>query len=62
MSRHLHTELIHAGTPPLASGTGPVNVPVVRTSTLRYASTAEYDDIHQRRAAGENVAAYGRHG
>nr|WP_198983088.1 cystathionine beta-lyase [Herbaspirillum sp. ASV7] len=62
MSRHLHTELIHAGTPPLAAGTGPVNVPVVRTSTLRYASTAEYDDIHQRRGAGENVAAYGRHG
>lgn len=62
MSHHLHTSLIHAGTPRLTVGTGPVNVPVVRTSTLRYADMAEYDSIHERRAAGENVAAYGRHG
>ncbi|MBP1313478.1 cystathionine beta-lyase [Herbaspirillum huttiense F1] len=62
MSHHLHTALIHAGTPRLTEGTGPVNVPVVRTSTLRYANMAEYDGIHERRAAGENVAAYGRHG
>ncbi|MBO9535566.1 cystathionine beta-lyase [Herbaspirillum sp.] len=62
MSHHLHTALIHAGSPRLSQGTGPVNVPVVRTSTLRYANMAEYDSIHERRAAGENVAAYGRHG
>ncbi|KAF1042678.1 MAG: Cystathionine beta-lyase [Herbaspirillum frisingense] len=62
MSRHIDTELIHAGSPPFHGGAAPVNVPVVRTSTVRFAGTAEYDSIHERRAAGENIASYGRHG
>lgn len=56
------TRLIHAGVPPLRDGTGPVNVPVVRTSTVRFADTATHADVHHRRAAGERVAGYGRHG
>ncbi|MBD9665422.1 cystathionine beta-lyase [Variovorax sp. VRV01] len=56
------TRLLHAGAPPLRDGTGPVNVPVVRTSTVRFESTAAYVDYHHRRTAGERVASYGRHG
>lgn len=56
------TRLLHAGTPPLRGGSGPVNVPVVRTSTVRFEDTAAYADHHHRRTAGERVASYGRHG
>ena len=56
------TRLLHAGAPALREGAGPVNVPVVRTSTVRFASVAALDDAHHRRAAGERVASYGRHG
>ncbi|CAG9182884.1 hypothetical protein LMG32289_05218 [Cupriavidus pampae] len=33
-----HTRLLHAGAPRLHDGIGPVNVPVVRTSTVRFDS------------------------
>lgn len=56
------TRLLHAGSPALRGGSGPVNVPVVRTSTVRFANTAAYADHHHRRVAGERVASYGRHG
>lgn len=56
------TRLLHAGAPALRDGTGPVNVPVVRTSTVRFASQQELDARHHRRAAGERIATYGRHG
>lgn len=56
------TRLLHAGSPTLRGGSGPVNVPVVRTSTVRFANTAAYADHHHRRVAGERVASYGRHG
>ena len=56
------TRLLHAGTPPLQGGSGPVNVPVVRTSTVRFEDSAAYADLHHRRTAGERVASYGRHG
>jgi cystathionine beta-lyase len=56
------TQLLHAGAPALRDGAGPVNVPVVRTSTLRFENTAAHADYHHRRGAGERVAAYGRHG
>ena len=56
------TRLLHAGAPALRDGAGPVNVPVVRTSTVRFANTAAHADHHHRRAAGERVASYGRHG
>lgn len=56
------TRLLHAGAPALRGGSGPVNVPVVRTSTVRFENTAAYADHHHRRVAGERVASYGRHG
>lgn len=56
------TRLLHAGAPALRDGGGPVNVPVVRTSTVRVDRVAELDDRHRRRAAGERIASYGRHG
>lgn len=56
------TRLLHAGAPAPRGGSGPVNVPVVRTSTVRFENTAAYADHHHRRVAGERVASYGRHG
>ena len=57
-----NTTLLHAGKPSFLSETAPVNVPVTRTSTVRFRETALMHDIHQRRAAGEAISAYGRHG
>src|SRR5450830_1012864 len=62
MSKHLHTRLIHAGSPRFHDKIAPVNVPVVRTSTVRFDSTQAYDEIHHRRTAGEAITSYGRHG
>lgn len=59
---HSATRLLHAGAPALRDGAGPVNVPVVRTSTVRFENTAAQADHHHRRTAGERVASYGRHG
>jgi cystathionine beta-lyase len=56
------TRLLHVGAPALRAGSGPVNVPVVRTSTVRFESLAALDDHHHRRGDGERVASYGRHG
>lgn len=56
------TRLLHAGAPALREGSGPVNTPVVRTSTVRFESLQAWDAYHHRRAAGERVASYGRHG
>ena len=59
---HVQTRLVHAGAPELNNGSGPVNVPVVRTSTVRFADTAAHAALNKQRAAGERVATYGRHG
>lgn len=59
---HVQTRLVHAGSPDLKQGAGPVNVPVVRTSTVRFADTATQAALNSQRAAGERVATYGRHG
>jgi cystathionine beta-lyase len=56
------TRLLQAGAPALRGGSGPVNVPVVRTSTVRFESVDAHEDHHRRRGAGERVATYGRHG
>lgn len=58
----LRTRLIHVGSPALRDGAGPVNVPVVRTSTVRFADSAAQQALQARRGAGERVATYGRHG
>ncbi|MCD2512676.1 cystathionine beta-lyase [Comamonas endophytica] len=56
------TRLLHAGAPDLRGGSGPVNVPVVRTSTVRFESSAAHAEHNHRRSAGERIATYGRHG
>ncbi|MCL2899087.1 cystathionine beta-lyase [Brenneria tiliae] len=57
------TQLVHGGAPTLASpGAGPVNVPVVRTSTVRFDSVGTMAQYYQRRRDGERIAGYGRHG
>ena len=59
---HVQTRLVHAGSPELNNGAGPVNVPVVRTSTVRFADTATQVALNTLRASGDRVATYGRHG
>ncbi|MFT4068109.1 trans-sulfuration enzyme family protein [Paraburkholderia sp.] len=58
----LHTRVLHAGSPLFEDGVAPVNVPVVRTSTVRFATDAVRTSLHHRREAGEPVSTYGRHG
>ncbi len=58
----IHTRLLHAGSPRLRDGVGPVNVPVVRTSTVRFENVETLADRHHRRSHGERIATYGRHG
>jgi cysteine-S-conjugate beta-lyase len=60
--RQLATRLIHAGAPPFRDGSAPVNVPVVRTSTVRFESEASHAELQAQRAAGARVGTYGRHG
>lgn len=62
MPKHLDTRLLHAGAPPFSDKTAPVNPPVVRTSTVRFESTAAYEEIYRRRAKGEALPTYGRQG
>ncbi|MFM0520351.1 MULTISPECIES: cystathionine beta-lyase [Caballeronia] len=57
-----YTRLLHAGAPPFVDGVAPVNVPLVRASTLRFERDATRAELHHRREAGEPVATYGRHG
>src|SRR5256885_1606738 len=47
------TRLLHAGTPQLQGGSGPVNVPVVRTSTVRFADSAAYADLRSEEHTSE---------
>jgi len=58
----LQTRILHAGSPPFEGGVAPVNVPVVRTSTVRFEGDATRASLHHRREAGEPVSTYGRHG
>ena len=62
MPLHLHTRLTHSGRPAHTAGGGPVNVPVVRTSTVSFESMAALREQVRRRAAGEPVSTYGRQG
>jgi cystathionine beta-lyase len=58
----LATRVAHAGAPGFDNGAAPVNVPVIRTSTVRFESSADHDRLGAARRAGEPVATYGRHG
>lgn len=62
MPKHIDTSLLHAGKPHFQGQTAPVNVPVIRTSTIRFENTAAYEDIYRRRAEGEAISTYGRSG
>jgi cysteine-S-conjugate beta-lyase len=58
----IETRLLRAGSPSFEDGLAPVNPPVVRTSTVRFASGADRERAAQRRHDGEKIATYGRHG
>src|SRR5690606_12260926 len=64
MTRHIDTRLLHTGTPVFDADTGvaPVNVPTVRTSTVRFADMSAYRDVFRRKAGGERIPSYGRQG
>ena len=55
------TRLVHSGRPSRAAA-GPVNPPVVRTSTVLFADVATMKDIQRRRETGERLLSYGRRG
>ena len=46
------TRLMRAGAPAFIDGTAPVNVPVERTSTVRFENTSSRAALHKRREAG----------
>ncbi|MCW5259528.1 cystathionine beta-lyase [Verminephrobacter eiseniae] len=62
MPLHLDTRLAHCGRPALNAASGPVNTPVVRTSTVRFQSIAAMQAQVGKRASGQPVSTYGRHG
>lgn len=64
MSRQLDTQLLHTGSPEFDPDTGvaPVNVPTVRTSTVRFASTQAFQEVVRRKRQGERIPSYGRQG
>ena len=59
---HKTTLLMHAGAPAFVDGSAPVNVPVERTSTVRFENTSSRASLQKRREAGEPVSTYGRDG
>ena len=64
MSHHLDTRLLHIGSAPFdpETGTAPVNLPSVRTSTVRFESLARLEQAYAKRANGEMAITYGRSG
>jgi cystathionine beta-lyase len=63
-SKRLDTLLQHTGIADFdaVSGSAPVGLPPVRTSTVRFQNLAALESAEQRKAAGERVVAYGRMG
>lgn len=61
---HLDTILQHSGLAPFDphSGTAPVPLPAMRTSTIRFRSLDDLETVPQRQASGERAATYGRIG
>ncbi|MDM0078541.1 cystathionine beta-lyase [Variovorax sp. J2P1-59] len=62
MSLHLDTRLAHCGRPAMNGESGPVNVPIVRTSTVRFKSIEAMHAQVRKRAGGLPVSTYGRQG
>ena len=61
---HLDTELLHIGSAPFdpATGTAPVSLPAIRTSTVRFENLEALEAAFAKRAAGERAITYGRSG
>lgn len=62
MARHQNTQLIQVGKADFVDGQAAVNVPVERTSTVRFVDSAAWQQANAARAAGAGVRTYGRHG
>ena len=63
-THHLDTKLLHIGSAPFdpETGTAPVNLPSMRTSTVRFENLAALERLFAKRAAGERAISYGRSG
>lgn len=64
MSHNLDTRLLHIGSAPFdpATGTAPVNLPSMRTSTVRFENLDRLQETVARRMNGERPITYGRSG
>ena len=64
MTHHLDTRLLHIGTGEFdpATGTAPVALPSIRTSTVRFSNLQALERAQQRKAHGERAVTYGRSG
>ena len=64
MTHHLDTRLLHIGTGEFdpATGTAPVALPSIRTSTVRFSNLQALERAQQRKAQGERAVTYGRSG
>ena len=60
-THHLDTRLLHIGAAEFDSetGTAPVSIPAIRTSTVRVKNLEVRDRALTKRAAGERVVTYG---
>lgn len=63
-SKHLDTFLQHAGLATFdpQTGSAPVPLPAMRTSTVRFKSLGALDDVATRKGQGERAVSYGRVG
>ena len=63
-THHLDTQLLHIGSAPFdpVSGTAPVSLPAIRTSTVRFENLEALERAFAKRAAGERAITYGRSG
>ena len=62
-THHLDTRLLHTGSAPFdpETGTAPVSLPSMRTSTVRFENLAALDRAMTRRLAGERAITYLEH-
>jgi cystathionine beta-lyase len=61
MKRNRNTQILHIGSPAFdpKDRIAPVNMPSVRTSTVRFENMAALEDAFAKRAQGERVTTYG---
>ena len=64
MNHDLDTRLLHIGSAPFdpVTGTAPVNLPSMRTSTVRFENLDRLQETVARRMKGERPITYGRSG